>query len=280
MDELKQTISKNLVQLRAKAHLTQVQLAEMLNYSDKAVSKWERGEAIPDIRVLIQICKIYGITLDELVTSKNVAETAHPVKHINVKRVLITCISAVFVWFIATVIFLCLCFAPATSAYAWMIFVVAPLPMSIVLLVFCVKWWNKVFQGLSSSLVLWSCVLLVLEFVYQFAPDWFPQSRWILLGAAVFEVLIILWFVFRWFMTKQLPKIKATHQSKPRSSSGKKDAKSGAVKDSGTDSKPAARAAGRKPRPSKAAPAEEAGPAPSPADETPEPDEAEEGEQE
>ncbi len=233
MDELKETISKNLVQLRAKAHLTQVQLAEMLNYSDKAVSKWERGEAIPDIRVLIQICKIYGITLDELVTKKNLAEEAHPVKHINVKRLLITCISAVFVWFVATVIFLCLFFVPATSAYAWMVFVVAPLPMSIVLLVFCVLWWNKALQAVSSSLVLWSCVLLVQEFVIQFAPD-FTQIMWLYLGAAVFEVLIILWFVFRWFMTKQLPKMKADRQAKNKAS-GKasvkdKDAKGNTVK--------------------------------------------------
>ncbi|MCD8286689.1 MAG: helix-turn-helix domain-containing protein [Clostridia bacterium] len=219
MDELKETISKNLVQLRDKAHLTQRQLAEMLNYSDKAVSKWERGEAIPDVRVLIQICKIYGITLDELVTKKNVAESAQPEKHINVKRLLITCISAVFVWFIAAVIFLALVFTASTSDMAWMVFVVAPLPMSIVLLVFCVKWWNKVFQGITSSMVLWSCVLIALEFVHQFAPD-FKAILWIYLGAGVFEVLLIMWFVLRWFMKSQLPKIKATRQAR-RKAAGK-----------------------------------------------------------
>ncbi|MCD8307714.1 MAG: helix-turn-helix domain-containing protein [Clostridia bacterium] len=239
MDELKETISKNLVQLRDKAHLTQKQLAEMLNYSDKAVSKWERGEAIPDIRVLIQICKIYGITLDELVTKKNVAESAQPVKHINVKRLLITCISAVFVWFVATVLFLILHFVPSTSSYAWMVFIVAPLPMSIVLLVFCVKWWHKVFQAVSSSLVLWSCVLIAAEFVFQFALSWYEQVQWVYLGAAVFEVLIIMWFVLRWFMTSQLPKIKATRQAK-RKTAGKNAAKAVPVKAARTPSAPKA----------------------------------------
>ena len=43
MDELKEIIAKNLTELRTCAHLTQLQLAEMLNYSDKAVSKWERA---------------------------------------------------------------------------------------------------------------------------------------------------------------------------------------------------------------------------------------------
>ncbi|MCD8295409.1 MAG: helix-turn-helix domain-containing protein [Clostridia bacterium] len=246
MDELKETISKNLVQLRDKAHLTQKQLAEMLNYSDKAVSKWERGEAIPDIRVLIQICKIYGITLDELVTKKNLAETAQPVKRINGKRVLITCISAVFVWFVAAVIFLALVFVPRTSEYAWMVFVVAPLPMSIVLLVFCTKWWNKVFQGITASLVLWSCVLIVLEFVHQFNTG-FTAILWIYLGAAIFEVLIIMWFVLRWFMTNQLPKIKATRQAKKKAA-GKKDPKAVPVKAAKAPGAPSASRAPRAPR--------------------------------
>ena len=64
MDELKETISKNLVELRTGARLTQAQLADMLNYSDKAVSKWERGEAIPDIRVLIKLAEIYNISVE------------------------------------------------------------------------------------------------------------------------------------------------------------------------------------------------------------------------
>ena len=61
MDELKETIAKNLVELRTASRMTQLQLAEKLNYSDKAVSKWERGEAIPDIRVLKKLSEIYNI---------------------------------------------------------------------------------------------------------------------------------------------------------------------------------------------------------------------------
>lgn len=129
---------------------------------------------------------------------------------------------------------------------AWMIFVVAPLPMSIVLLVFCVKWWNKVFQAITSSMVLWSAVLMALEFVHQFAPD-FKAILWVYLGAAIFEVLIIMWFVLRWFMTSQLPRIKANRQAK-RKAAAKKDTgaavkaakaprapKTDAAADSGTD---------------------------------------------
>ena len=48
--------------------LTQLELAEKINYSDKAVSKWERGESIPDVTVLMTIASLFGVTLDFLVT--------------------------------------------------------------------------------------------------------------------------------------------------------------------------------------------------------------------
>ena len=67
MSDLKEIIAANLTRLRQEVGLTQLQLADMLNYSDKAVSKWERGESIPDLRVLIQLAEIYHITLDDIV---------------------------------------------------------------------------------------------------------------------------------------------------------------------------------------------------------------------
>lgn len=66
MSDLNKVFADNLIFLRKHAKLTQLELAEKLNYSDKAVSKWERGEAIPDISVLLNIAEIFGITVDEL----------------------------------------------------------------------------------------------------------------------------------------------------------------------------------------------------------------------
>ena len=51
-EQLKQTVANNIAQLRKSKGLTQLELAERLNYSDKAVSKWERGEGLPDVLVL------------------------------------------------------------------------------------------------------------------------------------------------------------------------------------------------------------------------------------
>ncbi|MBP5254339.1 MAG: helix-turn-helix transcriptional regulator [Lachnospiraceae bacterium] len=65
-EELKLVIASNLIKLRQNAGLTQAQLGEQLNYSDKTVSKWERAESTPDAYVLCRIAEIYGTSVDAL----------------------------------------------------------------------------------------------------------------------------------------------------------------------------------------------------------------------
>lgn len=201
MNDLKDTIAKNLAELRNHANLTQLQLAEMLNYSDKAVSKWERGEAIPDIRVLVRIAEIYGVSLDDIVKGESVAPQIQPKKHIIGKRAFITALSAALVWFIATVLFTVFYFIPATAPYAYLVFVAAPLPTAIVLLVFAALWGNRVQEALTSSFVLWSCVVIFHVFVLTFSK--FTQIYLLYIVGAVFELLIILWFTYRWYSSKK-----------------------------------------------------------------------------
>ena len=63
---IKNVVAKNIVYYRKKLNMTQLELAEKLDYSDKAISKWERAEAIPDITVLKKLADIFGITVDDL----------------------------------------------------------------------------------------------------------------------------------------------------------------------------------------------------------------------
>ena len=72
MDEqkLKSQIGANLSAYRKRAGMTQAGLAEKLNYSDKAISKWERGESVPDVLILCQLvpygkvrCKFHAVHL-------------------------------------------------------------------------------------------------------------------------------------------------------------------------------------------------------------------------
>ena len=71
MDDLKSAFAKNVSDLRNINGMTQLELAEKLNYSDKAVSKWERGESIPDISVVMQIADIFGVSVDYLLSTEH-----------------------------------------------------------------------------------------------------------------------------------------------------------------------------------------------------------------
>ncbi|MCH5148980.1 MAG: helix-turn-helix transcriptional regulator [Clostridiales bacterium] len=200
MSELKSNIAKNLIALRTKAKLTQLQLAEMLNYSDKAVSKWERGEAVPDLRVLLRLSEIFGVSLDDIVKADSLEPRIQPKRRINGMRAFIVAMSTVLVWFVAMGVFMILYFITKTENYAWLTFVVALLPMAIVWMVFSAKWGNRAIQALSASAILWSVALVCHIFVITFTD--FGKIYILYIVAAVFELLIILWFSYRWFANK------------------------------------------------------------------------------
>lgn len=74
MECLEQTVANNLAELRKKKNWTQAELAGRINYSDKTVSKWERGEALPDLRVLKQMSELFGVDLEYFVTEHGPSE--------------------------------------------------------------------------------------------------------------------------------------------------------------------------------------------------------------
>ena len=192
-DDIKEVIAENLLRFRTQANLTQAQLAELLNYSDKAVSKWERGESVPDIRVLMQIAGIYNITIDDLVSRPKEKEVKH-VLHKRKKRLLITLLSFALVWFIATGLFVILCYIPDLT-HEYLCFVAAAFVSSIVLMVFSAVWGNRITNAIACSLILWSLAAMLFAFMYLFTS---VSNLWLLfVAASPFEVLIILWFVFR-----------------------------------------------------------------------------------
>ncbi len=194
LDDVKDVIAENLVRLRTKANLTQLQLAEILNYSDKAVSKWERGESVPDIRVLMQIAGVYNIGLDDIVCRPQEKEVK-PVLNKRKKRLLITLLAFGLVWFIATGIFVILYLIPNLER-EWLSFVAAAFVSSIVLTVFSAMWGNRITNAVTCSLILWSLAAFLYLLLYLFVPR--IDNPWLMfVAASPFEVLIILWFIFR-----------------------------------------------------------------------------------
>ena len=68
MNQIK--IGRFIAECRKKANLTQIQLAEKLGITDKAISKWERGVAMPDTSIMLNLCDILGISVNELLNGE------------------------------------------------------------------------------------------------------------------------------------------------------------------------------------------------------------------
>ena len=71
LSDLKLIAASNLINLRTAHGMTQAELGAKLNYSDKTISKWERGEAIPDAYVLVQLAELFGVTVNDLLSADN-----------------------------------------------------------------------------------------------------------------------------------------------------------------------------------------------------------------
>ncbi len=191
MDELKVVIADNIVQLRKEKGLTQAELAEKLNYSDKAVSKWERGESLPDISVLKQIADMFNVTVDYLLKADHTAERELMAKvsrrkHRN--RAIITGISIMLVWLIATVVFFILDASTNISLEHMSICFTYAIPCSfIVWLIFNTIWFNQRRNFLIISLLMWSSLgALFVTF--------FDNSLWLIFIVGIpAQIIIFLW---------------------------------------------------------------------------------------
>lgn len=193
MKDVKEIIAENLIRLRQQAGLTQLQLAEKLNYSDKAVSKWERGESIPDLRVLIQLADIYHISLDDIVREQT-EKVVRPRLNLFKRHVLITLLSVGLVWVLATGAYMIVFYTQA-SRYAYLSYVVAPFVSAIVLTVFSALWYSRLVLAASASAIVWSIVLIVNLFILAFMKETALWPFYVVAGGV--QALIIAWFILR-----------------------------------------------------------------------------------
>lgn len=165
MTELRDVIAGNICALRTEACMTQLALAEKLNYSDKAVSKWERAESVPDIFMLKRIADLFGVTVDYLLESDHSAteESRKASRRAKAKnRAIISFLAVGLVWLIATALFVLeLIFFPSVALPAWLYFIYAIPVCSIVALVFNSLWGKRKLNYLVISILVWSMILSV-----------------------------------------------------------------------------------------------------------------------
>lgn len=192
MDNLNSVVSKNLIKFRTLAGLTQMELAKKINYSDKSISKWERGDGLPDLAVLVKLSEIYRININEFLNQNTPEqEVVISKKYTNKKHLLISILSSGLVFFVATIVFVVLFMIDSTASFAWLSFIFAIPVASIVLLIFSLLWGNNYLNTLFSTLILWG---IILSICFTVSMD----KIWILcLLGVIFEFLIVFWFIFR-----------------------------------------------------------------------------------
>lgn len=155
MDDLRLTVANNISALRKNTNLTQAELGEKLGYSDKSISKWERAEALPDINVLMQMSKLFDVTVDYMLKRHDPDQKVTTISAEKMhNRKLITVISMLGLLLLITAIFTAVWIA--TGRVVWLIYIMA-LPVAfITLLVFCSMWFGKVAKLFSVSGLIWS----------------------------------------------------------------------------------------------------------------------------
>ncbi len=187
MEDIKIVFAANLIRLRTEAGLTQLQLAEQLNYSDKSVSKWERGDALPDMVVMKAMADLFGVTVDFMITSHDQWNVSPVERHMDANTVI--AIANIGVWLLAALLFVI--FWMLGRVY-WVIFMSA-VPITLIVWLILNSVWKKghnnrwIIGALVVSLfglisfILWRYELLVL-----LAPS-----------------LLIVWLSFRVYKTKK-----------------------------------------------------------------------------
>ena len=217
-------IGNNLLSLRKNKKLTQLELAEQFNYSDKTISKWENGESLPSIETLYELASFYGVTLNDL-TAENItmptAENRKTKDKLFPTKLIITLLAVSAVWLLATVVFVCLKIILDINfgfVFVWAV------PVSfVVLLIFNSIWGKSQLLFPILTLLIWSTLVSIHLPLAQY-------NIWIIyiLGIPL-QVAVILWS----FINRK--PIKKSKKDKNNNQKGKKENKPSAEIEKNSD---------------------------------------------
>ena len=156
-NELNKIIAHNLCTLRKKSGLTQLQLADQINYSDKAISKWEKGDCLPSIYVLMTLAEFYGVDIQEIVSENS---TAKPKKAKKDIKTMVTLLSGATVWLISTIVFVILRYISPVER-AWLSFIIAIPASFLVCTIFSLVWKWRLPTAIFSSFFVWTAIMAI-----------------------------------------------------------------------------------------------------------------------
>ena len=157
--DLRQIVARNITYLRTDAGMTQAELAAKINYSDKSVSKWERGEGMPDVTVLMQMAEIFGITVDWILTDHPKPHPPRSRNGMTRNQRIITEIALLGVLYTALLIFAG--YWLSAGKVVWIVFVAAVPVGAVVYLVLNTVWGRRRDNVWVISILIWSLLATV-----------------------------------------------------------------------------------------------------------------------
>ena len=162
MSTIKENIANNIAELRKMNHMTQQDLAEKLNYTDKAISKWERGESTPDIESLSALAKMFNLTVDDLLNETFDKEQTLKKEKIRLsKSISKIALGVLTIWLIGTVVFVYNVIRNNEPNGLWMSFI-WPIPASsllVAIVAFLRKY--KMVISIAASITLWTGLMAI-----------------------------------------------------------------------------------------------------------------------
>ncbi len=198
-DVLAITIGKNIMRLRKLSGMTQMELAEKINYSDKSVSKWEQGNGVPDVRILIRLAELFNVSVDDLVREHK-EKPVVPKRERKIRRLVITLLSCGVCWLIAVACFVLIGVVWSAKGQtwqsgAWLSFVYAVPASAVVVTVFSSIWHWKWTRVVAVSTLIWTtlaCIYLTLYVCNIIDNMWL-----IFLVGVPLQIMALIYFVWR-----------------------------------------------------------------------------------
>ena len=166
MNNIKEIFAQNLIHYRKTLGLTQLDLAERLNYSDKAISKWERGESLPDVITLKEIADMFNLTIDKLISKHTYSQATPELQVTEIKKQTIfnlklAMLSGSAILFVAILIFVVLTLLNPEQTGNWLAFIYSIPLICIAFLLFAIFSKKKYFILLFAELLAFSISLIL-----------------------------------------------------------------------------------------------------------------------
>ena len=204
--DFRKRVGNNISYYRKARGLTQSALAEKLSYSDKAVSKWGRGESVPDIYVIYKMSELFDCSVNDIIGKGGKDDITDDklneiLKKKQFRQIMITALSVGLVWLVVSVIYFVTDII-VNGVYSLgqnefnIVFLYA-VPLSFIVTLIFSKLWGRIWQQAASvSGILWGGVAsLAVSFnIFDFAEK---SAFKIFIAAAVFQILIVLWYIMR-----------------------------------------------------------------------------------